>query len=180
MTSRNGCARRPSFRSSASVRTMLMYGAIPVTVETRKCWLCPDLTSTLKIPFAFLRMKTESPACSSYSLGESAPSGTLSMKNSSSGSYGLETMEKARSSTLSWLSTPKATYWPALKASVSVGFIQTDQSVGEESCRRVIGACMYFSGSAVTAPILFGGGWAERLTEDQVQGHAEDGQYDPG
>src|SRR6202171_1380276 len=39
---------------------------------------------------------------------------------------------------------------------------------------------MYFSGSAVTAPILFGGGWAERLTEDQVQGHAEDGQYDPG
>src|SRR3982074_3289715 len=106
---------------------------MPVTVETRKCWLCPDLTSTLKIPFAFLRMKTLSPACNSYSLGDSAPSGTFSMKNSSSGSYGLETIEKARSRTLSWLSTPKATYWPALKTSGSGGFIQPRPRGGENS-----------------------------------------------
>ena len=104
---------------------------MPVTVETRKCWLCPDLTSTLKIPFAFLRMKTWSPIWSSYNFGESAPSGTFSIKNSSSGSYGLETIEKARSRTFSFWSTPKATYWPALNASSSGGFIQTDHNVGE-------------------------------------------------
>src|SRR5437660_11220982 len=39
---------------------------------------------------------------------------------------------------------------------------------------------MYLSGSAGTAPILFGGGRATRLAEDQVERHPEDGQDDPG
>src|SRR5437899_12950765 len=39
---------------------------------------------------------------------------------------------------------------------------------------------MYFSGSAVTAPILFGAGRAGRLTEDQVQRYPEDRQHDSG
>src|SRR6266850_2304960 len=42
-----------------------------------------------------------------------------------------------------------------------------------------MGASMYFSGSAVTAPILFGGGRAGRVTQDQVERHPEDGQDNP-
>src|SRR5437763_14055872 len=39
---------------------------------------------------------------------------------------------------------------------------------------------MYLSGSAATAPILFGGGRATRRAQDQVERHPEDGQHNPG
>src|ERR1700724_3449394 len=39
---------------------------------------------------------------------------------------------------------------------------------------------MYFSGSAATALILFGGRRAARLPEDQGQRHPENGQHDAG
>src|SRR2546428_13821886 len=44
----------------------------------------------------------------------------------------------------------------------------------------MIGAFMYFSESAATAPILFGDGRATRLAEDQVERHPEDGEHDAG